>query len=161
MSALWMTEAQYAAHQERVKGARVVRGSAGGEDPGPRPLPSPAKKLKPPRVPRVPRPKLSNEETLALQLAEAGVRLERQYAWLKGRKYRADFADPELRLIVELEGAAHRLKGRFRDDIRKSQDAIINGWSLLRIASDQVRLNAAVSVIKQARAALTAGRAPF
>lgn len=146
-----MTEAQYAAHQTRVKGARVVNLSGGQPEHKNATKEKRAAKLsKTPKAPRVPRPRLSKEELLALQLAEAGVRLERQYAWLKGRKYRADFCDPERKLIIELEGAVHRIKGRFHNDIMKSQDAVLNGWWLLRIASSQVRMNSAVAIIKMA-----------
>lgn len=144
MSALWMSEAQYQAHQARVKGARTVTfvGNA-GEKRGP-------KLAKTPKTPHAPQPKLSNEEMLALQMAEAGLKFERQWAWLKGRKYRADFGFPEQKLIVELEGAVHRIKARFKADILKSQDAVLNGFWLLRIGSDQVRMNSAVAIIKMA-----------
>lgn len=152
MNTLHMTEEQYAAYEKRRLTARVVSFPENAPEP---------RKPKLPKPPRVPQPKLSNEDRLAMQLNEAGVHLERQYAWLKGRKYRADFASPQHNLIIELDGAAHRIKGRFRSDILKSQDALLNGFWLLRIASDQVRMNSAVPIIKAAMAAITAGKACF
>lgn len=144
MSMLTMTPEQYAAHQVRVKGARTVRLlETEKQKTGPKP------KVRVKRV-RVQKTLGTIEDRLAVQLEQAGFTLERQYAWLPGRRYRADFAHPQSHLIIELDGAAHRIKGRFHDDILKSQDAVCNGWRLLRIASSQVRDRTAAEIVRKA-----------
>lgn len=89
------------------------------------------------------------EERLGLALENAGIVHEKQYAWCPGRKFRADYAVPEKRLLIELDGAVHRIKGRFKADQEKRQLAILHGWTMLPIATDQVRKGTAVELIKR------------
>lgn len=138
---LTMTPEQYEAHQRRVKGARTVLAFPEEVKAGRQ------KKVKPVSAKR---PIVTLEGKLDKQLRLIGIALERQYRWYPGRRYRADFAHPPTRLIVELDGEAHRIKNRFHDDIRKSQDAILIGWRLLRISTGQVRDGTAVEIIRRA-----------
>mgnify|MGYP002626055547 CR=1 FL=1 len=48
------------------------------------------------------------------------------------RKFRLDFAWPELRVAVEIDGDCHRTKGRFVSDIAKHNLCVQLGWSVLR-----------------------------
>lgn len=151
MNMLRLTAEQVAAHNARIKAgavrvvkfdgnqteAEVIKAAKGKA----------AQKL---RKPSVRRPTPSLEDSLDAQLRAMSINLERQYRWMPNRKYRADFAHPKTRLLVELDGAAHRIKGRFDDDIRKSQDALLCGWRLLRISTRQVRTGEAADVVRRA-----------
>jgi very-short-patch-repair endonuclease len=144
MNMLRMSEEQEAAHNARIKGARIIRFESNKTEQ------QSLKKRKHQKTPKLRPRKLSTEDILALQIERAGLHLERQYHWYPGRKFRADFADPTARLLVELDGAAHRIKGRFHDDIVKSQLALLAGWRLLRISSSQVRQGEAAEIVRQA-----------
>lgn len=124
-----MTPEQVAAHQLRVKGARPEKAEA---------------------EPKEKKPRSSEYETwLSNQLVSAGLpKPAHQFRWLDERLYVADLAYPPL--LIEIDGAAHRIKGRFMDDIVKNQQAILNGYYLLRIATSQVRNGKAVGIVKQA-----------
>lgn len=144
---MFSTEAEVTAHNLNVRSARVVKGKS-SVDAEKRAIPKPEK---PPKV-RVPRKARTwgYEERLERDLALLGIKGEREYRWLEGRKYRADLGFKRERLIVEIEGEAHRIKGRFHDDIRKSQDAVLNGWRLLRLSTGQVRDGTAAFIVKRA-----------
>lgn len=124
---LRMTVEAFKAHQARVK-------------PAEQPAEAPAPKAKGTRS--------SDYETwLANQLVAAGLpEPARQFRWLDERQYVADLAYPPL--LIEIDGAAHRIKGRFLDDILKNQQALLNGYHLLRIATSQVRSGVAVDIVR-------------
>ena len=155
--ALTMTEAQFEAHQRRVKGARVVK--LGISDPQPTRIRKPKEGKQSFVVPSftesLPAGRKSPrtwgyERMLAAQLETAGITgYEREYRWLEGRKYRADLAFPKIRLLVEIDGEAHRIKGRFHSDIKKSQAALLAGWRLLRVSTGQVRDGSACELVRR------------
>lgn len=120
-----MTPADAAAHQRKVKGGAIEK-------------PKPASK-----------PSKDYETWLSNQLEASGLgKPAHQFRWLDDRQYRADLAYPPL--LIEIDGAAHRIKGRFMDDILKNQEAIFNGFYLLRIATAQVRNGTAVGIVRRA-----------
>ena len=98
-------------------------------------------------------PTESDAETLFLQLARSSGLPEprRQYVViLQGRKYRLDFAWPELRLAVEIDGASvHAQPNALRFDLLRQNRIILDGWAVLRYtwfdvvnhAHDVVRLD--------------------
>lgn len=123
-----LTPEQFAAHQARVKPAAP-----------PSAEPAPKKQTR----------SDDYETWLANQLEQAGLpKPARQFRWLDDRQYRADLAYPPL--LIEIDGAAHRIKGRFLDDIEKNQQALLAGYWLLRIATSQVRNGKAVDIIRRA-----------
>ena len=128
-NALRMTAQAVAVHQARVKGYDAKPAEAPPEKKSTR---------------------SSDYETwLANQLVAAELpEPARQFRWLDDRLYVADLAYPPL--LIEIDGAAHRIKGRFLDDIEKCQAAILNGYYLLRVATSQVRNGTAVDIVKQA-----------
>lgn len=145
MNVLTMTPEQYEAHQLRVKGARIVRFE--GNETGQEIAQKGKQRQKPPKISV---PKLTTEDIFAAQLEQAGLKLERQYRWLPGRKYRADFADVRSRLLVELDGGVHRIRAAFDADILKSQNALLAGWRLLRIGKKQVLDGSAADIVRRA-----------
>lgn len=131
MNTIRMTPEQFAAHQARVKPAAPEAAP-----------PEPEPKAKGTRASEY-------ERWLANQLVAAGLpEPARQFRWLDDRQFDADLAYPPL--LIEIDGAAHRIKGRFLDDIEKSQQALLNGYHLLRIATSQVRSGKAVEIVRQA-----------
>ena len=81
-------------------------------------------------------PTESEAETLFLQLARSRGLPEprRQYTLiLQGRKYRLDFAWPELRIAVEIDGASvHAEPSALRSDLLRQNRIILDGWAVLR-----------------------------
>jgi hypothetical protein len=100
-----------------------------------------------------PRPAINYEDRLFDDIKAAGLPTpSRQFFWHPDRGLRSDLAYPDLKhpLLIEVEGAAHRIKQRFHDDILRNQEAVIQGFTMLRIATDQVMSGDAVWVISQA-----------
>lgn len=69
---------------------------------------------------------------------------KRNYVFLPGRKFECDFAYPEVRFGVEIEGMVHRIEGRFKRDIEKHALALLAGWMILRVDGDSIRQGRAV-----------------
>lgn len=93
------------------------------------------------------------ELDLAHQLISAGIRgFEREYEFHPERKWRLDFAWPEERLAVEIDGGVHRIKGRFSGDVVKHNELNLMGWVLLRFEPGHVRNGHALDLIQSALA---------
>lgn len=131
----------------RIAEPRVVRFSENQkQQPGPKP------KV---RLPKAPRKKWSYEERLAQKLEDAGITgffVDVEY--LPERKLRADILFVDARLVVEIQGAAHRIKGKWQADILKAQATITAGFVLLPMATSQVRSGEAVAIIRDVLAVL-------
>lgn len=90
------------------------------------------------------------EETLALHLRAAKLPAgSRQFEFAKsrGRNWRFDFCWPDRSLAVEIEGAQHGIKRRFRGDLDKYLAAQLLGWTLLRFSPRQVESGLALDVL--------------
>lgn len=79
-----------------------------------------------------------------------------------GRKWRSDFAWPELRLLVEIEGiVVKRVNGRtqtggrhatitgLREDCHKYNAAALLGFHVLRFTQDMVKGGAAITTVEK------------
>lgn len=67
--------------------------------------------------------------------------LKGQYP-IPGTKYRADFADPELKAVVELDGHTyHSSKAAFNHDRQRQRTLEKLGWRVIRFTGDEVRGN--------------------
>lgn len=78
---------------------------------------------------------------------------EREYAFIKGRRFRADFAWPEQRLLVEVEGGiwanGRHTRGKgYEIDCEKYNLAALNGFTVLRYTPKMVGSGIAVNDIK-------------
>ena len=67
-----------------------------------------------------------------------GPKLEREFRFDLFRKWRFDFADPVLKIAVEIEGGqwcngAHNRGGHFEEDAEKYFAASMGGWQVIRI----------------------------
>ncbi len=81
---------------------------------------------------------------------------EPEQEWPSGfGKCRFDFAWPEIRLAVEVEGGTWT-KGRhvrgvgYANDCKKYNAAQLDGWLVIRVTSDMIQTGCAIKTIKQA-----------
>ena len=84
------------------------------------------------------------------QLTECCIR---EYYAINGRDFRLDFAWPSRKLYVEVQGMAHRIKGRFRADIERRALLTLAGWRGLEVGGAEIRDGRAISWLKQLLAA--------
>lgn len=70
------------------------------------------------------------------------------------RRWRFDFAWPDLKLAIEIQGGTH-IGGRHtrgssvEEDYIKFNSATVLGWSVLQVTGDQVRSGYALSVLDE------------
>ena len=96
------------------------------------------------------------EEVLAAQIAQSDLpQPVREFRFAPPRRWRFDFAWVEQRLAVEVEGGVHT-GGRhtrpvgFRQDCEKYNQAVLEGWRVLRFESGSVESGAALEIIEKA-----------
>jgi len=96
------------------------------------------------------------EEKLAFQLKAAGLDgYQREHVFAPPRKWRIDFAWPDHRLAVEVEGGIYN-GGRhtrpigFIGDIEKYNRAAMDGWLLLRVTGCMIRSGEALRLVEAA-----------
>jgi very-short-patch-repair endonuclease len=90
------------------------------------------------------------EVAFAHQIFEAGiVKPERQYPHLRGSRHTLDFAWPDLRIGVEVQGMVHRIKKGFKGDITKRAQGLLQGWRVLEVGGQQIRDGTAIKWLKQ------------
>lgn len=65
-----------------------------------------------------------------------------------GKGWRFDLCWPELRIAIEVDGAVHRIKERFKADLPKYQAAFGLGYRVLRVSPEQVRNGEALQLVK-------------
>lgn len=103
---------------------------------------------------------MSAEDQLEFQLRALGLNgFVREYRFHPVRKWRFDFAHPDRKLAIEIEGfGAGGIAGRhqrisgFSKDAEKYAEAAIAGWRLIRCTTQQVRQGIAVQWIARAMA---------
>jgi very-short-patch-repair endonuclease len=97
------------------------------------------------------------EETLARQLAESPdiPAPVREVRFLDSRRWRFDFAWPDVKLACEVEGGVysggrHTSGAGFEKDCEKYNTALVLGWRVLRVTAKHVRDFLALEWIEQA-----------
>lgn len=94
------------------------------------------------------------EETLLLHLrAHKLPEPVREYRFHPVRKWRFDFAWPDLRVAAEVEGGIyaggrHTRGSGFEKDAEKYNEAMLLGWSVARFSGGMVKSGRAVETIK-------------
>ncbi len=79
----------------------------------------------------------------------------REFRFHPVRRWRADFAFPSKKLLVEVEGGIFQ-KGRhtrgkgFTDDCAKYNEALLLGWRVLRVTPEHVHKGMALQWIERA-----------
>ena len=84
------------------------------------------------------------EEAFATQLRESGLAFQREFKFHPHRRWRIDFAFPDERVGVEVEGGTwsggrHTRGSGFAADCEKYAEAMCLGWRVLRVTGDQVK----------------------
>jgi very-short-patch-repair endonuclease len=94
------------------------------------------------------------EEALALHIrAEKLPPPKREYRFAPDRRWRFDFAWPERKFAVEVEGGIftsgrHGRGTGMLADMEKYNRAAMDGWRVLRFFTDQVRDGTAIAAVK-------------
>ena len=75
-----------------------------------------------------------------------------EYVWglRVGRRFRSDVAFPMHRLLVEIEGQVHAIKGKRKGDIVREQLATGLGYRVLRVLPEQVHNGEALALVAKA-----------
>jgi hypothetical protein len=100
------------------------------------------------------------ESLLLTQCQAAGLPTpERELAFHPKRRWRFDLAWPAPQLAVEIEGGTwvngrHSRGKGFENDCEKGNEAMLAGWSLLRVTEGMIRDGRAVRFIERALEAL-------
>lgn len=96
------------------------------------------------------------EEALATQLDWAGLpKPVREYVFAPPRRWRFDFAWPDRRVAVEVEGGSyvggrHTTPAGYEKDAEKYNAAALAGWLVLRVVPHMVRDGRAIAYVEQA-----------
>lgn len=95
--------------------------------------------------PKPPRPLKRQAERSRLevmmeqQLSAAGIKdYVTQHIPLAPRRWRLDFAWPQLKVAIEVQGMVHRIKGKFKRDIEKRAELMLAGWEVLEVDGESI-----------------------
>lgn len=97
------------------------------------------------------------EESLAAQFRLGGLENpQREYRFHAGRRWRFDFAWPERKLAVEVEGltrdpskGGHQSRAGYTANLEKYNTAALMGWTILRFEQSAIRSGEALRMIEQ------------
>lgn len=96
------------------------------------------------------------EDTLMFQIKVAGLpEPTREYRFDSVKRWRFDFAYLDCKLAIEVEGATwipntgHTSGVGYRENVRKYNAAVMQGWKLLRFTTDMVKSGEALKVIEE------------
>lgn len=98
--------------------------------------------------------KSAGEETFALQLRALKIAdFEREYVFAKPRKFRFDFAWPDRKIGLEIEGGTwgksrHTTGSGYRADCVKYNFAASLGWLVYRFTTDMVSSGEAIQLME-------------
>jgi very-short-patch-repair endonuclease len=96
----------------------------------------------------VPKAGSKGEEAFALHCRLEELKPEREYVFHPTRKWRFDFAWPDIKLAVEIEGRGrHQSFGGFEKDAEKYNAAAKLGWRVMRYTPAMVMRADAISDI--------------
>lgn len=81
----------------------------------------------------------------------------RQFLFVPGRRFAADFAQEKFRLLIEVQGGiwrrgggAHSHPSNIQRDVEKHQLAVLSGWHLFPVTTDEVKNGQALKLIELA-----------
>lgn len=97
----------------------------------------------------IPKAESQGEALFALHCQVHKLTPVREYVFHPSRKWRLDFAWPELKFAVEIESSVHRIKNRFRSDLEKYNALIAGGWTLLRYTRRMVETGAPILEVEK------------
>jgi very-short-patch-repair endonuclease len=69
-----------------------------------------------------------------------GQKYKREFRFHPRRKWRFDFAIPEVKVAVEIDPAAHKLYwNSYLRDVKKMNEALFLGWQVFRITGQMIK----------------------
>lgn len=79
---------------------------------------------------------------------------KREFKYAKNRKLRVDFAYPEKKFGIEIDGGiysrqAHGSISGILNDIERNNQAALNGWTIIRIPSDKCLLTKYIDLVEK------------
>ena len=92
------------------------------------------------------------EATLSVQLSVSGIKeWVREYRFHPTRMWRFDFAWPQIKLAVEIQGGGrngrHLRYTGYKGDCEKLCEAVAHGWAVLYVVGEQVKSGEALEWI--------------
>jgi very-short-patch-repair endonuclease len=101
-------------------------------------------------------PSRLEERFLMLWKHTNGPALEREYRFHHERRWRADFAHVEARVLIEIEGGIwvngrHNRAAGFNADLEKYLAAGLAGWRVFRFGPDQITVENVEGMAEQVR----------
>ena len=110
-------------------------------------------------------PSRLEERFLMLWKHVKGPDLEREYRFHDKRRWRADFAQMEARVLIEIEGGIwvngrHNRAAGFNADLEKYMEASLAGWRVFRFGPDQITLENVERLAALVVAAIRASHPP-
>lgn len=99
---------------------------------------------------------IDGETVFALDCRIHGLKPEREYRFHPKRRWRFDFAFPDTKLAVEVEGGTwangrHTRGAGYEKDLEKYNAAVLMGWRVLRYSTAMVMDGTAISEVFRAR----------
>jgi very-short-patch-repair endonuclease len=94
------------------------------------------------------------EALLAQQISALGMpQPVKQYRFHESRQWKFDFAYPDRKLAVEIDGlsknpGAHQRFAGIENDCEKRAEALIRGWKILRVTGAMVKSGRAVNYLR-------------
>lgn len=81
-----------------------------------------------------------------------GPDLEKEFRFHPTRRWRADYAHPESRLLIEIEGGTwtrgrHVRPAGYAKDAEKYNAAALDGWCVVRLTTDMVNVQHLLPII--------------
>lgn len=95
------------------------------------------------------------EDYFELQIQDAGLpKPEREYKFIKSRRFRFDFCWPDERFAVEIDGnvfnkSRHTTGAGFTKDCEKFALAAIEGYRVIRVTTGQVNTGEAITWVNE------------
>ena len=101
-------------------------------------------------------PSRLEDRFLMLWKASGGPPLEREYRFHDERRWRADFAHLQARVLIEIEGGIwvngrHNRAAGFNADLEKYLEAELAGWRVFRLGPDQISFENVVRLARLVR----------
>ena len=101
-------------------------------------------------------PSRLEERLMRLWSLAGGQPLERQDRFHPERRWRADFAQVEARVLIEIEGGIwvngrHNRAAGFNADLEKYLEAGLLGWRVFRLGPDQITIENVARMERQVR----------
>lgn len=94
------------------------------------------------------------EDTLAFQFRAIGLCPEREFRFHPKRRWRFDFAFPDQKIAVEVEGGLY-VNGRhtrgdgYEKDLKKYSEAMYLGWTVYRCSNELIKSGRALQVVEK------------